>query len=75
MAKFCAAQHLSLYDLHCPGHTALQALVGVGPPPPHSLQLSLCDFCMFGSIKKVLKGYSFGSDNDFKVSVVQFRKQ
>jgi hypothetical protein len=37
--------------------------------------LSLCDFCVFGPLKKVLKGGGFGSRGDIKATVVQWLQQ
>jgi hypothetical protein len=43
--------------------------------PPYSPGLSPCDFHVFGSLKKALKGRRFGLDEDVKAAVALWFQQ
>jgi histone-lysine N-methyltransferase SETMAR len=56
-------------------NTMCSMLWKVSDHSPYSLDLSPCDFHVFGPLKKVLKGHKFGLEEDIKAVVVQWFQQ
>ena len=41
------------------------------PQPPYSLDLALCDFCLFPKLKEKLRGYHYETIEEMKETVMK----